>query len=621
MRGAYFAALTFALWIFLVRLPVAPGVTVDPSWQEVLIRAHTQAWQFGRDIIFTYGPWGFLLGNCHLGQEGAVARLAWELAGQLGLAIAVIRLTRELAPWRQVGLVAAIGFFHGRVFTGIDAFYLAFIALVVIRRLMAAAGSRWTYFLWATLLGFLSQFKLNYGAVAACGLVAAASLAVVQQRRPVAGAIVVGGVAGFLTTWLAAGQALGNLWSYAVAGWEIIRGNDGMALDEARGAFLIGLGLVLLIGVFLWRLWHRRPALTERTALVGFLAAVWFIAWKHGYTRADPWHLPGFSLLTLYLALVLPGFYFRRKDADWFDGCGALCLFILLTGPIPAVETIQDAPVRWIANVRALAGIADLPARWQAELKEKSGSLGSAQLPGLIGSHSIDAYNFNQAEVVLQPVHYAPRPVFQGYLANTARLIGWNRSYYESERAPDFILWRQLTIDGRYPTQDDAGLFQIVKRRYAVAGSVAGATLLQKRPVAVPAPGATTPLLTRTLALGEVCVLPPAVARDALWLRATPVPSLLGRLRAFAYKPAQLFLATGDTTQGRRLWRIVPRVAGSGFLLQPRLETGADFVAYMAGRALPPMGPFSFIAPDGQEKFWRGIEIELTAEPLALPAP
>ena len=46
-------------------LPGPPDARLDGSWQEMLIHAHYQGLQFGRDIIFTWGPWGFLCTRYH----------------------------------------------------------------------------------------------------------------------------------------------------------------------------------------------------------------------------------------------------------------------------------------------------------------------------------------------------------------------------------------------------------------------------------------------------------------------------------------------------------------------------------------------------------------------------
>jgi hypothetical protein len=39
---------------------LAPTVGLDPSWQLALSKAHGQYLDWGKDIIFTYGPLGYL---------------------------------------------------------------------------------------------------------------------------------------------------------------------------------------------------------------------------------------------------------------------------------------------------------------------------------------------------------------------------------------------------------------------------------------------------------------------------------------------------------------------------------------------------------------------------------
>jgi hypothetical protein len=65
--------LVLLLWPSLCYFPFAPQTSLDASWQQVLIYAHAHHWQFGRDIIFTWGPWGFLNSQFQLGNTCATA--------------------------------------------------------------------------------------------------------------------------------------------------------------------------------------------------------------------------------------------------------------------------------------------------------------------------------------------------------------------------------------------------------------------------------------------------------------------------------------------------------------------------------------------------------------------
>ena len=53
---------TVVLALVLVTLPRLPlGTDDDSSWSAVVDYAHQRGWQFGTDIVFSYGPLGFLI--------------------------------------------------------------------------------------------------------------------------------------------------------------------------------------------------------------------------------------------------------------------------------------------------------------------------------------------------------------------------------------------------------------------------------------------------------------------------------------------------------------------------------------------------------------------------------
>jgi len=59
---------------------VRPGA--DESWRAFLTWAFEHHRQFGTEVIFTYGPWGFLLE-----PRGTVSAYPWQVLGRLVLAI------------------------------------------------------------------------------------------------------------------------------------------------------------------------------------------------------------------------------------------------------------------------------------------------------------------------------------------------------------------------------------------------------------------------------------------------------------------------------------------------------------------------------------------------------
>ena len=55
------SALYFVLVAGIFMFPTMPGPGLDPSWRMALGYMFEHGMQFGRDVIFTYGPLGFIM--------------------------------------------------------------------------------------------------------------------------------------------------------------------------------------------------------------------------------------------------------------------------------------------------------------------------------------------------------------------------------------------------------------------------------------------------------------------------------------------------------------------------------------------------------------------------------
>ncbi len=67
-------------------LPIRPGAhLLDPSWHIVLTDGFLRGAQFGRDIVYTYGPWGFVEN-----PQGDPRIYPWLFGARLLLALAFV---------------------------------------------------------------------------------------------------------------------------------------------------------------------------------------------------------------------------------------------------------------------------------------------------------------------------------------------------------------------------------------------------------------------------------------------------------------------------------------------------------------------------------------------------
>ena len=94
-----YVLLLFPPWQFAV-----PGTGLDASWVEVIGHGARHGWQWGRDVVFTYGPLGYLLPNPYL--EGGVV-----LALVLNTCLALVFAQGVVAVLPRHPLFAAIALF------------------------------------------------------------------------------------------------------------------------------------------------------------------------------------------------------------------------------------------------------------------------------------------------------------------------------------------------------------------------------------------------------------------------------------------------------------------------------------------------------------------------------
>ena len=56
-------------WVLLLHFDKVPLVPdPEPSWVAVMTQASAERWQFGRDIVFTYGPLSPMMLSTHAGK-------------------------------------------------------------------------------------------------------------------------------------------------------------------------------------------------------------------------------------------------------------------------------------------------------------------------------------------------------------------------------------------------------------------------------------------------------------------------------------------------------------------------------------------------------------------------
>jgi len=589
--------LMYALSRFLPLSPQFHNSILDNSWMQVLHLAFEQHLRFGRDIVFTYGPWGFLCGG-YSPPTFAISVIVWAMLS-LVFWLAGWRLARHFSNHQLVSWVWLMGFIAATgisVEQDIDVRLAAWSALLLLLHFFVEdrpitpiqAGLVVSF-------GLLSLTKFT-GLVEAAIVVAIIAVDNIlrQKRFPWLALLFVTSVLFF---WVAAGQYPGGLGLFLRNSWRITDGyTEAMTQfgeEEARdvGGFLLAAALlVALTGYVAWKR-HRYFGTLPITGL----GIILFLTFKQGYVRYDDGHTVRavLALLATALACLAATWPVLRREKPWIGVAGLYLLAGILyfssstfRGWYPKNGLLmQLARTFGATNVLAPAKLFFGTDSWQKDNETCLRQIRTAfPVPPLEGS--VDVYPWNQATLLAHGLSYHPRPVIQSYSAYTPELAELNAAFLRSDQAASNILFEIRLMDDRFPSLNDGRSWPELLTRYDVKG-ITGTFVLLKRS-ATPRQFQLKPFQDRLVHFGEPVLLP-ATNHSPLWAEMEINQSVWGAAVSTFYKPPVLTLAVSLRNGQQLRFRLVPGMARGGFLLSPLINDNASFVALAAadgGRSL-----------------------------------
>lgn len=586
-RGLAVLAGAYIVLLFPPFLYSLPGIGLDPSWSEVIAYAAREHWQWGRQIVFTYGPLGYLSPNLY---SESLAATAMVLNGMLAVALAAGIIA--LLPRQPI--VVTIGLF---ILITLPAALMGRLAFTVLPLLAALLHFRprepRPRFVPVILAAASGLFAVIY---ASSGVLAVGVLALIdwdrwmRRRRPIFLAVF---LVAALAAYLAADQRLGDLPLFLRSTYELIAGYaSGMSIAGSRvelAVFIVSSVGALVLVASGERAYRRDVERRGDTwLLLAALAVFWLVTFKTGFVRHDLHTRAAW----LALAFALAGYVGLRWEALGGSRLRAPIIALSILATVASIfvqhgdtqlTSIADDAFRVLvrrpaaALDEAMAAMRD-PAAWAAQRREQQRAAHAAirsavPLPPVAGS--VDVIPNVQSSVIAHGLRYRPRPVFQDYAAYTPWLIEQNREHYRGPAAPEHVLFRPETIDNRYPLLDQATTVIELLSRYDPE-RIDG-TLLDLRRRAAPLTFALRDSPEFEGALGQWIDVD---GTDALViLRAEVTPNLLGRLASFALRPPILHIAVRLADGREREFRLVSGTARAGFLLSPLVDSALAFAA------------------------------------------
>ena len=595
MPDVHAAALSLVPLLLLTLSQIQLGIPPSPAgldagWLQVLGQAHVRDWVWGRDIIHTYGPLGFL--HPYLGYDPAVfPRYAFgQVALALGGAWAVLMALQGATRSRRWTAVAWMALTASLVKTDAVSYLSVAAAFVVLQDLattwdVRGRGRWWICGLAMALLGVVGLIKFSYFLLGGLAVV----LAVVRMACTSAGTRTAAGwlamaAAAWFVTWIGvAGQPLSAWPGYVATSLEVSNAyNLGLAQSGDAWPFWLGLATLAAAGAAFG--FHLSRAVDGRLVAAGavlFWAAMVLLVWKASFVRQDAGHELGYFLTLSSIALLL----WARGGPAW-GGVALVAITGFVVAYVPLVES-------WSQVGKAL--MADHRQAWEAARGRFQIQQAAARaqqealwiLPktrALIGDATVDMAGVQQGRLLINNLNYRPRPVFQSHMANSPILARINADSLAGAQAPAYVLFQLVPIDGKLPSSEDPLALVELLRRYEWVHEEAGLELLHRR--------TGTPESLHDREVGALSVPPgawvylpaPAAGRQQRLqsLRFRWQPSWKQRAFAFAVRAPLLRLEVETTTGQRHAYRLSQGAARTGFLIRPLLLDQSQVVAWMA---------------------------------------
>jgi hypothetical protein len=572
VTGLFGVAVALLTWDYVQVIPIAG---LDASWILGINLAAAEGLDHGTEVVFTYGPLGFL--EQPMVTDGLLATLAavYLLAIRALLAASLLWAARRSFPWPLAALLAlAVAALTPRAVGSVV------LALAVVWCLVALDDEAppWSARALAVGGGALAALELliraNVG-LTVLALVAVPLVAIPRGRATNLLALAGAFAAGLVVFWLAAGQGITSLDEYASTAAQLLSGfSEAMqanAMPESWDGWAAAALAVATLGAAL----HASGGLPapRRAATLAVVALLLLALFKYGFVRHDPAHVGAFfgTLGAVWVALRW------RGRAHWAPAAGLAAIAVAY---FPLSDETLDSTFEPVLAVDQLTTLA-VPSERRDASEEAGAALRSAyaldpRIVETIGSETVDVRPWEIALAWAYGLEWRPLPVLQDYTAYTPELDGLNAEALAAPGGPRFIVRHfgfdgnaATGLEGRYTTFDSPLATRALLCGYRPLLTSGAYQLLER---GEPRCGEPRPLGSATAAYGERVEVPTAPPGEAVFasIEGTAAGGL-ERLRTLLYRAAIRHVDLGATARAR----FVPRNAPSGLLL--RAPADADF--------------------------------------------
>jgi len=548
---------------------------IDSSYiflQNYLV--HTP-FHFGKDVVFTYGPLGFLI--LHLNYHH---NLIWAIVFSLllwGLVIGGLWFYLTRYPQQQVPPLA----FALLALTITNNIYYVFLFLYTAQSLLFPKTARYVSFCLLLLYAVVMVFvKLDIGISTLLICMVILLTYVLEKEIPFFRGILLLAVVPILfalSYWIY-NPSWSDLWTYVKGGLDISGEYAAvLSLGEEPLALRIATGVLVLWFLITAWLFFRRQIQTGFLFLIGSIQ-LWF-SYKHGFIRQDFPHWIMYFEKIPALFGITSLFVLTKTCQRWLVALGLVMISVMLW-----FHTAQNNGMQFLKNLyddhTVVFRLSEVVSLLRSSPFTEIRPIPSA-LRDEIGNRPVTIFPWALSKVFSEKLNYVPMFVPQSYQAYTAFLDRQTALHLEKgDTVPDFVLFDWMRIDDRHPFIDVPYTWLIFYKWYDAKRHENQLYLVRR---VTPRFQDIQPTLKTTARFDEWIVLPSEQRK--VTIQCSLKKSLLGRLVNAAYRLPPLMMEVALESGLVVDWRVPPDVLKNPTLIDCLPLTEEDILAVMAEKA------------------------------------
>lgn len=611
------ALLITIIAVFVPLMPEMPSEGLDPSWMFGINQAVAQNLSFGKDIIFTFGPYGSVYTKIyHPSTDLLMIISSFYLAISYWLCLFLL-IHRVQYPWilSFIVVIAGLSLFRDSLL-----FSYAFITSLVFYKRLNFFDYPSDVIKYPSLsiliiffpFGLLVLIKSSLLIICISTLLCCALYMVMQKKYWFATMCVIAPIISTCLFWKAAGQNLVILPQYIKNTFYIIAGyTEAMSTEgQTREIIIYIIGSIIILS---YTLIQNNFSKKSKFFLFFNFSIFLFLAFKAGFVRHD-----GHALIAGSAILIAALFaYLIIQKRLFFIFLSSLLVWAYIDGhyfPTSTLQFTQNIKNTYTTSWNGLKiRIRDnnyLKSNFDskiANLRTKS------NYPKLEGTS--DIYSTNQSYLISSGNLWNPRPIIQSYSAYNTSLAILNKNHLLSQNAPNNLFFSIEPIDGRLPSMEDGTSWSVILENYKPFDIKENMLILKQEKMLKQHKEPTVISQTNHF-MGELINVPKA---GTIYAELNIKHTLFGRLLYILFKSPQLQITLNLRNGSQQKFRIISEVAKSEFMLSPLIEKTQEFLLLYDRRFLENKDVNSFIITSLSHHniFWKkqfSVTFKLTNE-------